>query len=110
MCYHHRWYSEPATDGAAALPKTHRSLTIGTAAIIIISATRAATMRAAAVLLTATLANVALEGRLYRTGIILGKLDDRAVTLTLILCHSTHNHNAYPHRTPRSPLLSPSRL
>src|SRR5260370_25933744 len=105
MCYHHRWYSEPATDGAAALPKTHRSLTIGTAAIIIISATRAATVRAAAVLLTVTLANVALEGRLYRTGIILGKLDDRAVTLTIILCQSTHKYSAYLHGNPRIPLL-----
>src|SRR6266446_3907044 len=110
MRYHHRRYSEPATDGAAALPKTHRGLTIRTAAIIIISATRATTMSATAVLLTATLANVALEGRLYCSGIILGKLHDRAVTLTIILCQSTHQYSAYLHGNPRIPLLRCWRL
>src|SRR6266704_534226 len=110
MC-HHRWRdSEPATGRATALPKTDRGFTIRTAAIVIISATGATATCTAAILVSAALADITLQGCLYRAGIALGKLNDGAVTLVIVLCQGTYQDSAYLYRNTRIPLLRGWRL
>src|SRR5215472_10977518 len=105
MCHHHWRVSEPATDRATALPKTDGGFTIRTAAIVIISATGATAPCTAAILVSAALTDIALQGCLHCAGIVLGKLNDAAVTLVIVLCQGTYQNSAYLYRNTRIPLL-----
>src|SRR5437868_1498404 len=89
MRHHNRRRGQSSAYRAATLSKANGRVTIEAAAVIIFGTTGATALCATAILLSAALANIALQSDLYRVGVAFGEIQHVTVALVVVFCQGT---------------------